>query len=655
MRIEHSRIRDSASEATLFRSRLTISLVITIMLSLLLLWRYMSLQVVNFNYFSTASDRNRIHTLPAAPKRGLIYDRDGVVLAQNQATYSLVLTKERIDNLDDTLGDLQQLFDISNDAIEKFLGLVKQRKPYQSVPLLFKLSEDEISRFSVNRYRLPGVEIVAQLTRDYPQGEAFSHLLGYVGRINAKEQSRILADEASARTYAATSHIGKLGIEGYYEDFLHGGVGAQHVESNAHGRILRVLESEGSSPGSDIVMTIDASLQKQIHQLLDEKRASVVVMDVNSGAVLAMVSTPSFDNNAFVKGISQAEYRVLSQSIELPLFNRSLQGQYPPGSTIKPILGLAGLHHEVVSEFTTVADPGWYKLPNDDRLYRDWKRTGHADRVNLRDAIVQSCDVYYYDMAFNLGIDRIHPFMQHFGLGSKSGIDSTSEASGLVPSRDWKRNTKKSSWFPGETLNVGIGQGYMLATPLQLALSTSILATRGKPIVPHIVSNSRALAEASAAESAELPIVPSLASQKALAEVSDFHWQQIHDSMRDVVHSLKGTARSIGVDVPYQIAGKTGTAQVIGIAQGEEYDEEAIAERKRDHALFVGFAPYEKPEIAVAVIIENGGSGAATAAPVARQVFDWYMDGERRSRKNNRPSDPSSLYAALPASTWDPS
>ena len=359
-----------------------------------------------------------------------------------------------------------------------------------------------------------------------------------------------------------------------------------------------------------------------------------------------MVSTPSFDNNAFVKGISQSEYRALSQSIELPLFNRSLQGQYPPGSTIKPILGLAGLHHGVVSEFTTVADPGWYKLPNDDRLYRDWKRSGHAERINLHDAIVQSCDVYYYDMAFNLGIDRIHPFMEHFGLGRKSGIDSTSEASGLVPSRTWKRSVKKSSWFPGETLNVGIGQGYMLTTPLQLAISTSVVATRGKAIVPHLVRN-RGLVDSVEADTSELPVVPSEAGQRALASVTADHWQQIHDSMRDVVHSIKGTAKSIGVDAAYKFAGKTGTAQVIGIPQGEEYDEEAIAERKRDHALFVGFAPLEKPEVAVAVIIENGGSGGATAAPVARQVLDWYMETEPRSRKNNRGSDPGALYASL--------
>ena len=646
MRAENSRIRDSAGEASLFRSRLTISLVVTIGLSLVLLWRYMSLQVINFDYFSTASDRNRIHTLPAAPKRGLIYDRDGVVLAQNQATYSLVLTKERIDDMDATLGDLQQLFDVGDDAIQKFLALVKQRKPYQSVPLLFKLSEDEISRFSVNRYRLPGVEVVAQLTRDYPEGEAFSHLLGYVGRINAREQKKILEDEKSARNYAATSHIGKLGIEGYYENSLHGNVGAQHVESNAHGKILRVLDSEGSAPGDDIVMTVDASLQRKIHQFLGSQRASVVVMDVNSGAVLAMVSTPSFDNNAFVKGISQADYKALSQSIELPLFNRSLQGQYPPGSTIKPILGLAGLHYGVVSEFTTVADPGWYKLPNDDRLYRDWKRSGHAERINLHDAIVQSCDVYYYDMAFNLGIDRIHPFVQHFGLGRKSGIDSTSEASGLVPSREWKRSVKKSSWYPGETLNVGIGQGYMLTTPLQLAISTSIVATRGKPIVPHLVRSREVVDPDFFSE--DSPVIPSAESQAVLATVSDDHWKQIHESMRDVVHSIKGTAKSAGANASYQFAGKTGTAQVIGIPQGEEYDEEAIAERKRDHALFVGFAPFEKPEIAVAVIVENGGSGGATAAPVARQVFDWYMQDEPRSRKNNGSSGPGSLYAALP-------
>lgn len=635
MRLDSYRLRDIAREAQLFRNRLLISVVVAVAMSLLILWRYTALQLFNFERFMTESDRNRIHTLPAAPKRGLIYDRNGEVLAQNQATYSLVLTKERVTDLDATLDDLQQLFDISPEHIEKFLQRLKQRKPYQSVPLLFKLNDDEISRFSVNRFRLPGVEVVAQLTRDYPGGIEFSHIVGYVGRINTREQDDILSDPEKKRNYSATTHIGKLGIEGRYESLLHGGAGTQHVESNAHGRILRVLDSKPPEPGQDLVLTVDAGLQRVAYDQVKDKRASVVVLEVKTGAVLAMVSTPSFDNNAFVKGISQRDYSLLSESIDLPLFNRSLQGQYPPGSTIKPMVGLAGLHHGLISKYTTVYDPGWYKLPNDDRLYRDWKRSGHGAKVDLREAIVESCDVYFYDLAFNLGIDRIHPFMRYFGLGEKTGIDSTGESSGLMPSRIWKQGTKNIPWFPGETLNVGIGQGYMLATPLQLAVSTAILANKGKPVRPFLVaSDGQDLLEREQPLSNE---------PNALSSVSDEYWQYVHQAMKDVVHSAKGTAKIIANDLEYTIGGKTGTAQVIGIAQGEKYDAEAIAERQRDHALFIGFAPFEDPQIAIAVIVENGGSGGSSAAPVAREIFDWYM--QERPRKS-KPTQDRSLYAS---------
>ncbi len=640
MSIGANHIRDLAREARIFRARLFISMVIVVSLVLLLLWRYSSLQIVNYNKFATQSDRNRIHTLPVAPKRGLIYDRNGVVLATNQPTYSLVLTEERIVDLDQTLADLQQLFDINEDAITKFRQRVKRRKPYQAVPLLFKLSEDEISRFSVNRFRLAGVEITAQLTREYRFGESFAHVLGYVGRINAKEQERIVSDAELQNRYAATSHIGKLGVENYYEDALHGLVGTQLVETNAHGRILRVLEQRDPQPGKDIVLTVDAGLQRNIHNLLDGKRASVVAIDVNTGGVLALVSTPSYDANAFVNGISRQHYAALRESIDLPLFNRALQGQYPPGSTIKPMLALAGLHHEVINRYSTISDPGWYQLPNDDRFYRDWKRTGHGAKVDMHDAIVESCDVFFYDLAFNLGIDRIHPFLSYFQLGERTGIDSTSEANGLVPSRIWKQGTKGIQWFPGETLNVGIGQGYMLATPLQLAVATAMVATRGEHITPHLVSNMDTQNSRLSDTAKAMPNV--------LQQVEADYWDQIQEAMRDVIHSPKGTAKSIASDANYTMAGKTGTAQVIGIAQGEKYDAEQIEERQRDHALFVGYAPFESPEIALAIIVENGGSGGGTAAPIARKVFDWYM--ERDVPKPETPQDHRGLYASLWAS-----
>lgn len=644
MSIRENHIRDLAGEAQLFRNRLSISIFFVFVMFFVLVWRYTSLQIVNHAEFATESDRNRIHTLPVAPKRGLIYDRNGVILAKNQPSYSLVLTKERIKSMDQTLADLQQLFDINEDAINKFLQRIKRTKPYQAVPLLFKLDDDEISRFSVNRFRLDGVEIEAQLTRAYPFGEEFAHVLGYVGRINVKEQEEILASPDKKNQYEATSHIGKLGIEAYYEGLLHGFVGSQHVESNAHGRVLRVLEQSNPQPGKDIVLTVDAGLQKYIHGLLKEQRASVVVLDVNTGAILALVSTPSYDANAFVKGISQEHFSELRESIDLPLFNRALQGQYPPGSTIKPMVALAGLHYEVINRYSSLTDPGWYQLPNDERLYRDWKRSGHGKGVDIHKAIVESCDVYFYDLAFNLGIDRIHPFLNEFQLGARTQVDSTSEASGLVPSRVWKQGSKGIQWFPGETLNVGIGQGYMLATPLQLAVSTAMVATRGEWIHPHFASNLTGSNDRSIVESSVSPV---------LQQVSAENWEQVQIAMRDVVHSKKGTARAIAKGMDYVMAGKTGTAQVIGIAQGEKYDAEQIKERQRDHALFIGYAPYDKPEIAIAVIVENGGSGGATAAPLARSIVDWYM--QQRVPKPEKQKIEEGLYASLsPATMWVP-
>jgi len=357
-----------------------------------------------------------------------------------------------------------------------------------------------------------------------------------------------------------------------------------------------------------------------------------VVLDVKTGEVLSMVSNPGYNPNLFVTGISQEDYSELRDSIDLPLFNRSLQGQYPPGSTIKPIIGLAGLHYEVVTPQTTVRDPGWYQLPNDERFYRDWKRGGHAERIDLHDAVVESCDVYFYDLAYKLGIDRIHEFVSEFGLGTTTGIDSSNERSGLLPSRNWKRANKRKPWFPGETLNVGIGQGYMLATPLQLAVATATLANRGVKLEPSFIKNNgREAGNNEHRKGVETSVV------------TEQQWQYIHQTMVNVVHSIKGTAQAIGKNISYRIAGKTGTAQVIGIAQGEQYDEEAIAERQRDHALFIGYAPARQPKVAVAVIIENGGSGSSAAAPIARKVFDWIMAEEEKKSQPIRSGQP--LYA----------
>ncbi|MGB5326170.1 MAG: penicillin-binding protein 2 [Pseudomonadales bacterium] len=635
-------LRNMAFERRIFQQRMITSLLVFFAITAMLAYRYTSLQVIHHDRFVTESDRNRIHTLPVAPRRGLVYDRNGKLLAENQPSYSLAVTVERAGELDELLADLQQLFDIDARDIKKFRQRLKRSTPYQAVPLKFRLNDDEISRFAVNRYRLDGVEIKAQLVRHYPMGEVLGHVIGYVGRINQREQDRLAEDDQQRVNYAATDHIGKTGLEHFYERTLHGTVGSQYVETNAHGRVQRVLQQVDPVPGQDLRLSLDAELQAKVYRLMQDKRGSVVVMDIASGDVLSMVSTPGFDPNLFVTGISSEAFAELRDSIDLPMFNRSLQGQYPPGSTIKPIIALAGLNYGVITNSTAIYDPGWYQLPNDPRYHRDWKRSGHGAKVDVFQAVVESCDTFFYDLAYKLGIDRIHAFAAEFGLGSKTGIDTSNERSGLLPSRSWKRATRQKPWFPGETLNIGIGQGYMLATPLQLAVSTAQLAARGVHRRPRIVI---------AADAPERGSVTDRAGQLApeLAGVAKEHWDSIHRAMRAVVHSRKGTAAAIAAGSRYEMAGKTGTAQVIGIAQGEEYDEAAIAERQRDHALFVGFAPFEAPRVAVAVIVENGGSGSLAAAPIARQVFDWVLLDARGQEKKPAPAE---NVMPVYASTW---
>jgi len=599
-------LKDPYSEKRIFVVRVaTIGLITTVML-LIVIARYFSLQITQHEAYRTESDRNRVQLQPIPPKRGLIYDRNGVLLAENIPSYRLTIIKEAVDDLDESIGLLSTLVDISEDDIEKFKKRLGRARPFQSVPLKFKLSEEDIATISVNKYRLPGIDVDAELVRRYPLGEYFAHALGYVGRINEQEQARI-----DPVNYSGTYQIGKSGIEKYYEQLLHGEVGNQNVETNARGRVLRVLERSDPKPGRDIVLHLDAKLQQVTHDALGENRAAAVAIDPKTGGVLAMVSTPSFDANLFVGGISSKDYGRLRDSIDLPLFNRALQGQYPPGSTLKPVYGLAGLHYGIVTPETAVRDPGWYQLPNDDRFYRDWKRQGHAKWVALEQAIVESCDVYYYDLSYKLGIDRIYEFTKPFGLGAPTGVDNTSERRGLLPSREWKLKMKRLPWFPGETLNIGLGQGYMLTTPMQLAMMTAVLATKGDRVQPQFLKST----------GGEMVEPVSLGK----IEVDDQHWAVVFESMRKVIHSQKGTARKIGRGAKYEMAGKTGTAQVIGIAQGEEYDEELVALRNRDHGLFVGFAPYDDPKIAVAVIVENGGSGSSAAAPIARIMFDSYL------------------------------
>ena len=604
-------LKNTRREQVIYGARTLFALLFVLALLALLLARYYTLQIRDFETYSTASERNRVQLQPLPPKRGLIYDRNGVLLADNRPSYTLAVIVERAEHLDETLAQLRQLVRIEASDEEKFRERVARRRPFEHVPLRFRLDDEEQARIAVNRHRLPGVVIDAQLQRHYPHGSLFAHALGYVGRIN--EQEALALDAAN---YRGTFHIGKVGVEKRYEDHLHGQVGYQTVETNAHGRVLRVLERFDPQPGEDLVLHLDYELQRTAHNALAGRRGAVVAIDPATGGVLAMVSTPSFDSNLFVNGISSRDYSALRDSPDVPLFNRTVQGQYPPGSTVKPMIALAGLAEELIDTETLVPDPGWYRLPGDRRRYRDWilriRGTGHAPEVDLNMALAESCDVYFYDLARRMTIDTMHDHLERFGLGATSGIDTTAERRGVLPSSAWKRAALGQPWYPGETLSAGIGQGYMLATPLQLAVATSVVATRGERREPRLVQWQGEVRQQGALR------------EPVMADAG--HWDAIFAGMREVVHGERGTARAIGRNIDYTMAGKTGTAQVIGIAQDAVYDEDAIDERHRNHGLFVAFAPLEAPTIAVAVIVENGG-GSSAAYPVARTVIDNWLNG----------------------------
>ena len=605
-------LKDKARESTLLRNRAITGLVVVIALSGLLITRLVYLQIISHEHFSTLSENNRVKIVPIPPTRGLIYDRNGVLLAQNLPSFSLEVVPETVEDMETTLGGLAQIINIRESDLERFRKLLRRKRSFEGIPLRFRLDEKEVARFAVNRHRFPGVDIEARLTRHYPLGATGAHVVGYVGRID--EQELQMLDTAN---YSGTSHMGKTGVEKAYEDVLHGRVGYKHVETNAQGRTLRVLNRTAPIPGHDLQINIDVSLQSVAEKALGAENGAVVAIEPETGGVLALVSTPSYDPNLFVNGIDAEAYAALQASPNRPLFNRALRGQYPPGSTVKPFVGLAGLEHDAVTSEHTTWCRGWYQLPGASHKYRDWKRSGHG-RVDMNTAIQRSCDVYYYELALELGIDRLHGFMERFGFGTKTGVDIGGEVSGLMPSRDWKRRARNQPWYPGETLITGIGQGFTLTTPLQLATATSSLALRGQRFAPRV-----ARAEIDPETGGRYALEPARLPPVSIAHHS--HWATVIQGMVDVVHSPRGTARRVGDDAPYRIAGKTGTAQVFSIGQEEKYEADAIDKNLRDHALFIAFAPIEKPRIAVAVLVENGGSGSSAAAPIARKVMDHYL------------------------------
>lgn len=606
---DHKHIKDHYAESRIFIRRLLIAGLSIVGLVGILVARYYDLQVVNYEVYSTRSDKNRVQVQPIPPTRGLIYDRDGVMLADNRPSYTLVVIKERVGHLDDTLNVLKTLLHLDDDDIEKFQTRLRHRRhPYEAIPLRYQLTEEEIAKLAVNEYRLEGVEVKAELVRYYPYGELTAHSVGYVGRINDTELGGFSEDEY--RRYSGTHTIGKLGVEKWYESLLLGEVGYQNVEINARGRVLRVLERSDPTPGQNLTLFLDEHLQQVAEDALGGRRGSVVAIEVKTGGVVALVSAPSYDANLFVSGISFKDYSALRNSLDLPLFNRAIQGQYPPGSTVKPMLGLGGLYYGTIDMNSSVYDPGFFQLAGEKRKYRDWKPWGHGGRIGLTQAITESCDTFFYDLAYRTGIDRMHAFGVHFGLGSPTGLDVTGERSGNWPSRAWKRAARGLAWYPGDTINMGIGQGDVLTTPVQLAVMTATIANRGVLLKPRLVSH--------IGNQYQPPEVVST------LDVNDIHWDAVIDAMQQVVHGDHGTAKSINPGLTYRIAGKTGTAQVVGIAQGEKYNSAALRDRHRDHALFVGFAPADDPRLAVAVITENAEK-SSVSAKIAREVFDAYM------------------------------
>lgn len=604
------RLKDHEKDARLIRKRALVGGSVFLLLTLALIARMYYLQVIQYEYHSTLAENNRIHVQPIPPNRGLIYDRNGVIIADNRPSFSLTLTRERAGDWQQVLDVIVEVLELTPDDRELFERRVKQgRRPFEPVPVLFELSEEQIARLAVNQFRLPGVEVVAQLVRHYPQREHFAHSVGYVGRINERELKELDPVE-----YSGTHHIGKTGIERFYEDELHGKVGYEEVETNARGRVLRVLNRTDPLPGRDVVLTLDVHLQEVAEKALGGRRGAVVAIQPQTGEVLAMVSQPSFDPNPFVTGISFKAYAELRDSIDRPLYNRVLRGLYPPGSTIKPMVAVAGLDAGVVTPSSRVFDPGFYQLPNNSHKYRNWNRTGDG-WVDLNTAIMRSNDTYFYDLAHKMGIDRLHDYMSRFGIGQRVSLDMFEETAGLMPSRDWKRARYRQPWYPGETLILGIGQGYMQATPLQLAQATALVATKGKWIRPHLARTI----------DGSLPHDPDPMPDIVLRDPK--YWDYARLGMESVMHGARGTARKVGDAAAYRIAGKSGTAQVVAIKQGEKYDRSKVQERHRDHALFVGFAPADNPQIVVAVMVENGESGSGVGAPVVKQVMDaWLLD-----------------------------
>ena len=607
MRLNQS-FNNYRSEAQNQRFRLNLLVAVLIVLSLILILRLAFLQISEFKRYQTLSLKNQMSIIPIAPPRGVILDRNGVLLAENIPVYVLEIVPERVKDIKATLAKLQQLIpSISDDDIENFKRVRSQNRSFVPIPIKLKLSEEEVAIFAINQYRFPGVSIKARLMRHYPLGEMTAHVLGYVGRINVQELKSV-----DSTNYRGTNFIGKAGVEKYYEDLLHGKVGYQMVETDVSGRTLRVVNKINPRSGAKLYLSIDTRLQKAAYDALKDKRGAVVVINSHNGEVFAMVSSPSFDPNLFVSGVSSKDYKILSNALQRPLFNRAVRGVYPPASTIKPFVGLAGLDKGFITTETAIYDPGKFKLPTSSHLFRDWKKTGHGV-INFKRAITVSCDTYFYQLGHKMGISNIEDMLVKFGLGQLSHIDLYEEAGGIVPSSRWKRQAKGVSWYPGDTIITSIGQGFMLATPLQMANATASLSQHGQRFRPHLLSKTVN------SDNEEIEKYKPIEEYPVYLRDED-NWDIVADAMHSVLTSNEGTGYRFGRNPPYPVAGKTGTAQVHSGRQYEKTKFEDIPEALRDNSLFIAFTPVKEPEIAIAVVVEND----VTASTVARKVLDAY-------------------------------
>ena len=614
-------IKDTVNEQRLFARRAMILALGMSFLFGVLIYRFFSLQILDHDTYQTKSENNRIQIQPIPPPRGLINDRNGELLAGNITVYNLAIIPERVDSVEETMDKLKRLIDIPESDMENFAERMRERRrPFDSLPLRFRLTEKEIAVLAVNRYDLRGVEVTTELVRFYPYGPLFAHSVGSVRRITEEDLAQV-----DQKNYSATKYVGKIGVEKEYESNLHGKIGIQRVETDAHGRVRKVIDREPSIYGSNLNLHLDVGLQAASVRALKKHRGSVVAIDPRTGGILAMVSKPSYDPNNFVTGISSIQFEKLVSAKDSPLFNRAINGQYAPGSTFKPIVGLAGIANDQITWEETIEDRGEFKLPNQDRLYRDWSwspdNAGGQGIVDLRRAIYRSSNVYFYTLANRLEIERLRDFAYQFGIGKNYSVDIPDASLGLLPDPVWKKAAKNLPWYPGDTVNMGIGQGDILVTPLQMAVVASIFANKGKIVRPKMLKGYNQ-PEESASNTNELYI----------EGIDQSGWTQMTSAMEDVIHlgnqgfRENGTAwANIGQDIPYRMAGKSGTAQVIEIKQGEEYSAEELEENQRNHAWFIAFAPVSEPAIALSVIVENGGGGSSVAGPVARKVIDSYL------------------------------